>query len=114
VDLATKLQLRTGQGIRIVNAPVGFALEGEASGGTVPDGLLVFVHSAADLGAHAAEIFASARADRLTWVAYPKAGRLGTDLNRDRLAAALRDGGAAPVRQIALDETWSALRFRPG
>ena len=31
----------------------------------------------------------SARADRLAWIGYPKGGRFGTDLNRDRLVAAL-------------------------
>jgi hypothetical protein len=43
----------------------------------------------------------------------PKAGRLDTDLNRDSLAAALRERGLRAVRQIAIDDVWSALRFRP-
>jgi hypothetical protein len=49
----------------------------------------------------------------LTWVAYPKAGQLGTDLNRDKLAALLKADGVRPVRQIAIDDVWSALRLRP-
>jgi hypothetical protein len=40
-------------------------------------------------------------------------GRLGTDLNRDVLAALLTERGVQPVRQVAIDETWPALRFRP-
>jgi hypothetical protein len=47
-------------------------------------------------------------------VCYPKSGQLGTDLNRDSLAALLRTSGIQPVRQVAIDEVWSALRFRPG
>jgi hypothetical protein len=43
-----------------------------------------------------------------------KPGQLGTDLNRDSLAALLAEGGVQPVRQIAIDAVWSALRFRPG
>ena len=39
--------------------------------------------------------------------------QLGTDLNRDRLVAALADQGVQPVRQKSIDDTWSALRFRP-
>jgi len=35
-------------------------------------------------------------------------------LDRASLAALLTARGMRPVRQIALDETWSALRFRPG
>ncbi|MFF4316935.1 hypothetical protein [Streptomyces sp. NPDC001507] len=56
---------------------------------------------------------AAARCDALAWVACPKGGKLGTDLNRDTLAAALSEQGVRPVRQIAIDDTWSALRFRP-
>jgi hypothetical protein len=56
---------------------------------------------------------AAARADRLAWISYPKGGRLGTDPNRDRLAAALAAHGVQPVRQVSIDDTWSALRFRP-
>jgi hypothetical protein len=52
--------------------------------------------------------------DGLTWVAYPKSGQLGTDLHRDSLAALLMASGIKPVCQIAVDEVWSALRFRPG
>jgi len=76
--------------------------------------LLVVVANGASLDVVAARIVAAASADRLTWVAYPKGGRLGTDLHRDSLAAALVPLGVRPVRQIALDEVWSALRFRPG
>jgi len=43
----------------------------------------------------------------------PKGGKLGTDLNRDSLARAAADLGVQPVRQIALDDVWSGLRFRP-
>ena len=75
--------------------------------------VLVFVTKVADLDRLAAPMVEAARADRLAWVAYPKAGQLGTDLNRDILAKELQKRGAQPVRQIALDEVWSALRFRP-
>jgi hypothetical protein len=61
----------------------------------------------------AEQAVAAARADRLAWIGYPKGGQLGTDLNRDRLVAALADHGVQPVRQVSLDDTWSALRFRP-
>ena len=68
----------------------------------------------ASLGDRLADVVTAASADRLTWVAYPKSGQLGTDLNRDVLAALLTDEGVRPVRQVAIDDVWSALRFRPG
>lgn len=52
--------------------------------------------------------------DRVAWVAYPKAGQLDTDLNRDILARRLEQEGIQAVRQVAIDTVWSALRFRPG
>lgn len=45
------------------------------------------------------------------WVAYPKGSR--TDVNRDTLWPILAEHGFRPISQVALDDTWSALRFRP-
>jgi hypothetical protein len=58
-------------------------------------------------------VVGAARADRLAWIGYPKGGKLGTDLNRDRLAQALAALVVQSVRQVSIDDTWSALRFRP-
>jgi hypothetical protein len=55
----------------------------------------------------------AAREDRVAWIAYPKARQLGTDLNRDVLAALVEARGAQPVRSVSIDSVWSALRFRP-
>lgn len=35
------------------------------------------------------------------------------DLNRDLLASLVCRHGPRPIRQIAIDDVWSALRFRP-
>lgn len=52
------------------------------------DAALVFVTSTEDLTAPDVEaVLDLARRDGLAWVAYPKAGRLGTDLNRDSLGS---------------------------
>jgi len=45
------------------------------------------------------------------WVLYPKANR--ADINRDTLWPILGEFGMRPVSQVAVDPTWSALRFRP-
>lgn len=54
--------------------------------------------------------------DRLTapavlWVAYPKGNK--ADINRDTLWPIVGEYGLRPNGQVAVDETWSALRFRP-
>lgn len=116
MSLATKLQIPTGQRLRVIDRPDGVDLDdvSVADDGTEgPNGLLVFVTSDADLTRHLDEIVASAAADALTWVAYPKGGQLGTDLNRDRLGATVMARGVRGVRQVSIDDIWSALRFRP-
>ncbi len=121
MELGQKLQLAKGQGIVGVGVPEALSgavawappSRGSPSSGGSGSALVAFVKARAELEAHRAKIVASASQDRLTWVAYPKGGQLGTDLNRDALAAALAESGVRPVRQIALDEVWSALRFRP-
>jgi hypothetical protein len=44
------------------------------------------------------------------WVAYPKGNR--TDINRDSLWPILAEFGMRPNSQVAIDDVWSALRFR--
>lgn len=115
VDLAAKLQLRPEQGLCPVGAPDTVA----STLGRIPtdegtsSALLVFAVDRAVLDAQRTTIVVSARADRLTWVAYPQSGQLGTDLNRDSLAASLSGDGVRAMRQVAIDDVWSALRFRP-
>jgi hypothetical protein len=97
MDLAAKLQLKGP--IRVQDDQA--------------DDVLVFVKDRAGLAAEASAALDAARSDRIAWIAYPKAGKLGTDLNRDILWDLLKGKGVKPVRQVAIDETWSALRFRP-
>jgi hypothetical protein len=49
-------------------------------------------------------------APRVFWIAYPKGNR--ADINRDSLWPILAEYGMRPVSQVAIDEVWSALRFR--
>lgn len=116
VNLRSKFQLKSGQAIDVVGAPdsiIGLLSELETDETSdVGPALLAFVANFAALKKLDTMIIKAATSDRLTWLAYPKAGQLGTDLNRDTLAASLIEGGARPVRQVALDDVWSALRFR--
>jgi hypothetical protein len=112
-DLDGKLQLK-GRPLHVVNAPDGFDVDTTADADDAGAAVLVFVRTRADLETFAAAALDAARADRLAWIAYPKAGQLDTDLNRDGLWEALQDEGVRPVRQISIDDVWSALRFRPG
>jgi hypothetical protein len=114
VDISSKLQLKPGQSVALLNPPPGLVLPDvvRAASAADADAVVAFVVRQDDL-ASTDQAVAAARADRLAWIGYPKGGQLGTDLNRDRLAAAMADHGVQPVRQVSIDDTWSALRFRP-
>ncbi|KAA0546105.1 DUF3052 domain-containing protein [Bacillus sp. BGMRC 2118] len=54
--------------------------------------------------------------DGLLWLCYPKKSSKvykGLKVSRDTVAPLLAMKGYEPVRQVAIDEDWSALRFRP-
>ena len=118
VTVAGRLQIKPGQSVAVFRKPSGVDLkvgaDALADDAASADAVLVFVTSRADLGAvDVASALDAARRDLLAWVAYPKGGQLGTDLNRDSLASLLVAQGLRPVRQVSIDATWSALRFRP-
>ena len=52
--------------------------------------------------------------DATLWIAYPKgtSKKYTCDFNRDTGWSAVGKAGFEPVRQVAIDADWSALRFR--
>jgi hypothetical protein len=115
MSLAGKLNVKPGMKIRVVGKPAGVDLTGIATTSSEnAAGIVVFVKTLDDLTARGGLLVGAAKADRLTWVAYPKAGQLGTDLNRDVIWKHLLAQGVQGVRQVAIDDVWSAMRFRPG
>ncbi len=52
--------------------------------------------------------------DAILWVCYPKSTskKFKCDFNRDTGWEVMGSYGMEPVRQVAIDEDWSALRFR--
>jgi len=118
MDLAAKLQLKPGSTVAILGVPhsVELGLPESAHSSAAPagaDAVIAFAIDSTALDAVAAPAIAAAREDRLAWIAHPKAGKLDTDLNRSVLARLAQERGAQPVRQVAIDDTWSAMRFRP-
>ncbi|ATB28239.1 hypothetical protein [Melittangium boletus] len=115
MSLAKKLNLKEGMKVRVVGKPADVDLDDVvATTSTQAEALLVFVKTLAETDAKCAPLIEAAKEDRLAWVAYPKAGQLGTDLNRDILWQHLQKHGIQGVRQVAIDAVWSAMRFRPG
>ena len=72
---------------------------------------ILFGDDATSLRAMAAAQGAHLGEPGTVWVAYPKANR--TDINRDSAWPILAEYGMRPIGQVAIDDVWSALRFRP-
>jgi hypothetical protein len=118
MDLVAKLQMRGGQRVAVLDAPPDLAIDlpdiTRVDDPATADAVIAFVRDSTALsGVGVQRVLDAARVDRMAWIAYPKAGQLDTDLNRDRLSAALAGTGTRPVRQVSIDPVWSALRFRP-
>ena len=76
--------------------------------------LLAFVTRQIEVNALAPQIATRANGDAIVWFAYPKGSskKYKCDFNRDTGWDALTGLGFETVRAIAIDEDWTALRFR--
>lgn len=110
--LDKKLQIKPGQAIAIFGDAPSLELAADRAEATIADGILVFVRNEAGLRDVLPALRSAANREKLTWVAYPKAKQLSTDLNRDIIWGITNDNGLDPVRQIAIDDVWSALRLK--
>lgn len=119
-----KLNLKEQDEILIINAPPSFEPELRALDGVTvlrdPKKAkqvrfaLAFVTRQAEVDSLARTLCGKAEGDALLWFAYPKgtSKKYTCEFNRDTGWNALRNAGFDTVRQVAIDEDWSALRFR--
>ncbi len=123
--LFKKLNLRDEKIIHVLRAPASFeqelaALEASsgidikrAAKGRVSFAL-AFAITLAELDQVSAALVAAAEGDATLWIAYPKASskKYRCEFTRDIKWPVLGAADYEPVRQVAIDEDWSALRFR--
>jgi hypothetical protein len=114
--VAEKLVIKPGNAVW-TSHPDRFAEVGELPAGASLTTDLAAANVAvlyADDAGSARELLAASKDDitkpPVVWVAYPKANR--TDINRDSLWPIVVEFGMRPNGQVAIDEVWSALRFR--
>lgn len=76
--------------------------------------VLAFVTRKSEVEALAGQVAERAQGDATVWFAYPKgtSKRYKCDFNRDTGWDALQANGFETVRAVAIDEDWTALRFR--
>lgn len=119
-----KLNLKDQREILVLRAPASFEPElARLKGITIYRRLgavsesefsLAFVTRKAEVDLLAGPIAQLAQDDAIVWFAYPKgtSKKYKCDFNRDNGWDKLEAQGFETVRAVAIDEDWSALRFR--
>lgn len=123
--LFKKLNFKDHNPVIILNAPASFDAEMQAmqpfaqmqthfAAGEKATFVLAFALTQAEVDAIALQMKEKTSGDAVVWIAYPKGSskRYKCDFNRDTGWEILGKMGFEPVRQVAIDEDWSALRFR--
>ena len=126
-SLAKKLRLTPDHSLAALNVPDNYAellqpgpreVRKQVQPGQSFDAVLLFVKDVEELRRLGPGAIAAAKNGGLLWIAYPKGGKV-TDLpatpwwvQRDVLGEVTAIKGYKPVSFVAVDETWTALRFK--
>ena len=122
-SLARKLGMNPGMRALIVAPPAGYL----RLLAPVPDGLAVssravrmysfmqvFATRLSEISKFAEKLPKHAAPNALVWISYPKkTSKAQGDLSRDVIRETMSTVGWRAVSIVAIDEVWSALRFRP-
>jgi hypothetical protein len=121
--LAKKLQLKPGKHWLLFNAPASYlaSFEPLPEGATISyeakgsfDGVQLFVKNSAELIAELKVIVPVLKPDTVFWIIYPKkSSGIKSDLEMMSSWDEPAKYGLRGVAAAAINETWTALRFRP-
>lgn len=123
--LLKKLNYKQQKEVCLINPPEEFqverkAIEKQAAVRTDLKGVkeiefvLAFVKTRAEIKSLTPLIAKKLKGDGVVWYAYPKgtSKKYKSEVNRDSGWEVLGEWNFEPVRQVAIDDDWSALRFR--
>lgn len=121
--IAKKLGMKPGMSALIVAAPPGYltllaplpesVVVSQALSGAHPF-VQFFATRVSEIRKSAPKLLNHAASGALVWIAYPKkTSGIESDLSREAVCQAMSGTGWRPVSIVAIDEVWSALRFRP-
>jgi hypothetical protein len=124
-SIAQKLQIKDGYQCLVLNSPPSYMarLSEPPDGATIAyvpksgdkyDLVQLFVRSTTELGETFDDAVHTLRVGGVLWICYPKrSGGIKTDLRRDQGFDLVYQRGFEFVTLVSIDETWSAMRFRP-
>ena len=119
-----KLNFKNQTDLLVLNAPVSFESKLSSLDGVMVHNnsdhigelcfSLAFAMTQNEINEIAKELIVKIKGDAILWFAYPKrtSKKYKSDISRDNGWSVLGEAGFEAVRQIAIDEDWSALRFR--
>lgn len=123
--LFKKLNFKNHEKVLVMNSPASFEteladiskftiIERNPNEISVIDFVLVFVLTQEQIDKAMELIFTKLQGDAILWFCYPKgtSKKYKCNFNRDTGWATLGKHNLEGVRQVAVDEDWSALRFR--
>ncbi len=124
-SIFTKLNYKAGQSMYVLSQPEMFEellatlspeimVRKEVEPDDSVEFVVVFTTLRADLEEVARKVTPCLKGDAIFWLAYPKgtSKKYTCDFNRDTSWEIMAPFNLVPVRQISIDEDWSALRFR--
>jgi|SRR5712664_247523 len=129
--MAKKLRLAANHSVAVLNAPDGFLeqlrpgpsdIKTELQPNQAYDAVLLFVKDTDELRRLGPDAIRCAKPSGLLWITYPKGGQTKgvTDLpatpwwvQRDVLGEVTSVTGYKAVAFVAVDDFWTALRFKP-
>jgi hypothetical protein len=117
--LVRKLNLGDRTAVLLIDAPpesalLAAALEGQLTLAAPADAALLWATRRDRVQEVLPQLTAGLTGDAVLWICYPKgrSKRYTADFNRDTITDVPGAFGFEPVRQVAIDADWSALRFR--
>jgi hypothetical protein len=110
--LDSKLQIKTGQTLALVNNPYQVDVAAPQAAVDTADAVLIFAENRGQFDQRIDILRGAAHRGALTWLAYPKAKQPNTDLDRDVIRDLALERGFDTVRQVSIDDVWSALRLK--
>ncbi|RZM27147.1 MAG: hypothetical protein EOO88_14445 [Pedobacter sp.] len=119
VDKIKKLKFRDTP--TVINAPEDLSVEfdemdfpAQLEKGQLSKNTLVFINDNSAYLNFLNNDLVNIEPDSVLWFAYPKGtSKIKTDINRDTIRETGEQFGITTVTAVSINETWSALRFRP-